>query len=358
MSRESVPTTDAITAWEVTLPELAVALDHTLDRISPTRAGIVTDQMRAILQTKTPEKLLCVAASSDSPHLGRAVIAIVVLTDGSDTSTILHMDWVQPQTMRTETDDSRERLGFAIWQKLQTVFAKLGISFVQWATDPITASLSAEPTSVAAWPTTLHFDHIGTLDYLALDCDEQGDWGPVPANAVPHVSRLQLRPVEHDGTQAMRDFEQLVQQTYVDSLDCPALEKFRSASEIINGYRHVAAYAPELWFTVEVTTDQVPTPTPVGSLILAKHPGPALYDAETTNPAAVMELVYMGVTPEYRGRGYGQRMMWMIADICQQQSAERLILAVDQNNHPAIAAYHQFGMQHLFRETVWGRSVR
>jgi ribosomal protein S18 acetylase RimI-like enzyme len=357
MSRESIPTSDAITAWEVALPELAAALNHTLDRISPTRTGIVTDQMRAILRTKTAEKLLCIAASSDSPHLDRAVIAIAVLTDRCDTSTILHMDWVQPKTMRMATNDSRERLGLAIWQKLKTVFSQSGISFVQWATDPITDSLPPEPTSVVAWPMTLHFERIGTLDYLALDCDEHGDWGPVPESDCADGSIVQLRPMEHDDAQATIDFEQLVQRTYVGSLDCPPLEKFRSASEIISGYRQVAAYAPELWFTVEVIADQAFAPIPIGSLILAKHPGPALHDAETTNPAAVMELVYMGITPEHRGRGYGQRLMWMISDICQQQRAERLILAVDQNNHPAIAAYHQFGMQHLFRETVWGRSV-
>jgi ribosomal protein S18 acetylase RimI-like enzyme len=95
----------------------------------------------------------------------------------------------------------------------------------------------------------------------------------------------------------------------------------------------------------------------IGCIILARHPAPSTRNPARVNPACVVELVYMGIVPEHRGRDYGQAVMAVVTEVCQQQGAERLILAVDETNAPAIAAYRRFDMLHMFRETVWGRSV-
>ncbi|MFG0255955.1 MAG: GNAT family N-acetyltransferase, partial [Rhodopirellula sp. JB053] len=143
-------------------------------------------------------------------------------------------------------------------------------------------------------------------------------------------------------------------------LDCPPLENFRTVQEIIAGYRTAAAFAPDLWFIARESLDEessIQEPANVGCLILARHASSHCESDEEYNPSAVIELVYMGITPQYRGRGYGEALLRKLIDICQQHSAERLILAVDRDNHPALAAYKSIGMQPLFRETVWGHKV-
>ncbi|MCM2371182.1 GNAT family N-acetyltransferase [Aporhodopirellula aestuarii] len=410
----SKPANASITVWKLSTAELATALTHTFDRISPARAGIVTDQLRGILKAQATDRLVVLAASTDPPQLQQSLLAIAMLPESGDTATILHVDWVEPnrtereshQTVgntsqdRSKTDSTvgdtglatgsestKNQLGESLWQRLSGILAERGIRFLQWATDP--ASPPSDSTgelpraSANEWPQILHFAQIGTLEYLALDCDGEGRWSSTRGETRKTSSQkttnapardpfsLKLHPLDQDDSDQKVEFEKLVQRTYVDSLDCPPLERFRTVSEIITGYRIVDAYAPDLWYTVRLdhpgqastgaddgerqTEENVESI--IGCVILARHSGSSSRNNEQTNPASVIELVYMGIAPEYRGRGSGQQIMQMIEDVCQQQNAERLILAVDRNNHPAIAAYRGIGMQPLFRETVWGRSL-
>lgn len=169
--------------------------------------------------------------------------------------------------------------------------------------------------------------------------------------------RVIFRPLDPSGPHPTSSFERLVERTYVDSLDCPSLAEFRTAAEILQSYRDADGFAADLWYRVEAIGDAGGDPVVIGCVILARHPAPSTRDPSRVNPACVMELVYMGIVPEHRGRHDGQSVMERVTEVCQQEGAERLILAVDEANAPAIAAYRRFGMLPLFRETVWGRSV-
>ncbi|EMI40424.1 nourseothricin acetyltransferase [Rhodopirellula sp. SWK7] len=397
----------AVVVWTLSTAELATALSTTFVRISPARAGIVTDQLRAVLKSQSTGRLIVQAASPAPQKLQNALLAITLLPESGDTATILHVDWVHPQKSGTpsiqsaNTNFDREstvgqdntnshyatlerRLGESLWQELSTILANRGMHFIQWATDPVlppTEPLDSGAMNVAnRWPQSLQFSQIGTLEYLALDCDGHGQWPQTnrqetspptrnqdgsPKSNAPTRDRfsIDLEPLDHDDPAKREIFEKLVKQTYIDSLDCPPLERFRTVGDIISGYQTATAYSPDQWYIIheKSTGDSAAhhqdARPGVGCLILAQHPGPSPLDDGPENPAAVVELVYMGIAPEYRGRGYGQQIMQRITEICQRLSAERLILAVDRDNHPAIAAYRAIGMQPLFRETVWGRSV-
>ncbi|MBB3208365.1 hypothetical protein FHS27_004193 [Rhodopirellula rubra] len=397
----------AVVVWTLSTAELATALSTTFVRISPARAGIVTDQLRAVLKSQSTGRLVVQAASPAPQKLQNALLAITLLPESGDTATILHVDWIHPQksslpsipSTHTNSDGEstvgqddtnshyatlKRRLGESLWQELSTILANRGMHFIQWATDPVlppTETLDSGAMDAAnRWPQSLQFSQIGTLEYLALDCDGHGQWPQTNRHETslptghPDESQqsnspsadqfsIDLEPLDHDDPSQREIFEKLVKRTYIDSLDCPPLERFRTVGDIISGYQTAAAYAPDQWYIIHEknTGDSAPhhqdARPGVGCLILAQHPGSSPLDDEPENPAAVIELVYMGIAPEYRGRGYGQQIMQRITEICQRLSAERLILAVDRDNLPAIAAYRAIGMQPLFRETVWGRSV-
>ncbi|EMI54351.1 GNAT family N-acetyltransferase [Rhodopirellula sallentina] len=399
----------SVAVWPLSTAELATALATTLNRLSPSRAGIVTDQLRTVLRSEAADRLIVRAAAAEPARLENAVLAITLLPDSGDTATVLHLDWVQPPkissipptsgipdspeqtesgTAATATtvgrtaetiEPHKNQIAQSLRQELVTTIADRGMRFIQWATDPVAPApedaAKTHPVPANRWPETFQFSQIGTLEYLALDCDDNGQWNTTADTDKENTSAapLTLESLDHDDA-AQRDlFEKVVAQTYVDSLDCPPLENFRTVQEIIAGYRNAAAFAPDLWFiarestettnnpstnnasTSDASTDQ--EPANVGCLILARHANSHHESDEESNPSAVIELVYMGIAPEHRGRGYGEALMRKLIDICQHHSAERLILAVDRDNHPALAAYNSIGMQPLFRETVWGHKV-
>lgn len=391
MSRESMPSTSsdlaapagenhggqtaAMSVWELALEDLATVLPRVFNRISPTRASLLTDQIQELLRSESRQRLICVAAAAGPPILSESVIAIAILTPGSDTATILHVDWFPAGGMdgRTGATVGRnaavlarmfsEAHATAVWQKLATIFLPADVRFVQWATDPAPAQSLRFRSPAAGWPEAMNFTTIGTLKYLYRDGDSSGKWNtggllaeeadsPDPTH--PHVRLQSLDDRDEDRIDA---FSHLISRTYVDSLDCPALAKFRAPHEIIQSYRAAAAFAPDLWYFVEAVGREGGEPSTIGCIILARHPGPATRTPNLINPACVIELVYMGIVPEYRSQNYAQSMMTLTTDICEQQGAERLILAVDEANAPALAVYRRSGMLQLFRETVWGRSM-
>ena len=56
-----------------------------------------------------------------------------------------------------------------------------------------------------------------------------------------------------------------------------------------------------------------------------------------------MELVYMGLVPEVRGHGWGLELVRRAQGIAGRCGRERLVLAVDAQNAPAVALYEAAG---------------
>jgi mycothiol synthase len=75
---------------------------------------------------------------------------------------------------------------------------------------------------------------------------------------------------------------------------------------------------------------------PRGALLLSR-----------AQPADALELVYLGLAPEARGRGLGDLMMRQALAATAASGAGRLSLAVDSNNVPALKLYYRHGMQRV-----------
>jgi ribosomal protein S18 acetylase RimI-like enzyme len=99
-----------------------------------------------------------------------------------------------------------------------------------------------------------------------------------------------------------------------------------------------------------------PQQQPIGTLILGKHqPLPDPEADELAQP--IIEIVYMGLRPSARGKSYGRELVKYAFAIAKQLESARLILAVDQQNSPALAIYESFHFRSIMSETVWAKSI-
>ncbi len=171
------------------------------------------------------------------------------------------------------------------------------------------------------------YDYLTDLLYLACLPEEFPPSQPPSAlSFLPYDSRLRER------------LKNLIDATYQHSLDCPKLNDVRDIEAVLEGYQSSSIFHPELWSIVQHNGQDA------GCLFLADHPE---YDN--------VELVYMGVSPETRGRGWGIE----IARFAQWQTRvlgrARLVLAVDAANRPAIAMYSAVGFRAWDRRRVYYR---
>ncbi|MGY8771614.1 MAG: GNAT family N-acetyltransferase [Pirellulales bacterium] len=136
-------------------------------------------------------------------------------------------------------------------------------------------------------------------------------------------SCLQFTPYSETDEAA---FAQLVAATYSGSADCPELDGKRNINDTLTGYQASGQFDPNLWYAVSDATRQV------GCLLLAPYP-----ESQQT------ELVYCGILPEARGQQYGKQMVHFAQYQTKLQGHDRLVLAVDQRNTPAINIYDDCG---------------
>jgi hypothetical protein len=187
------------------------------------------------------------------------------------------------------------------------------------------------------------FSKVGDLEYLALDLKDSLSI-ETSFETLDAPAKLQARSIDVDDEEQWETLQALVQRTYQKSMDCPNLEQFRSATQIMDGYQQSPTYAPDLWFMLS----EQPEDEPVGCLLMARHQG---------DPASVLEVVYMGVVPDARGRGFSRDILSLALQCCRAESAARMILAVDRTNRPARDAYMRLPMQTILRESVWARNT-
>jgi hypothetical protein len=128
----------------------------------------------------------------------------------------------------------------------------------------------------------------------------------------------------------------VVEQSYHGTRDCPTLNGVQPIADVLEGYRATGEHRPEHWLLVCHGEDDV------GCLLLADHP-------RHEN----LELVYMGVLPDWRGRGWGLEIVRHAQRIARRLKRERLVLAVDAENRPALAMYASAGLRAWERREVY-----
>jgi ribosomal protein S18 acetylase RimI-like enzyme len=165
------------------------------------------------------------------------------------------------------------------------------------------------------------FEHVSDLLYLVSD--PNGFPSTHPDDALEYVQF---------SSDIADDFAAIVERTYSGTQDCPRLNGVRPIHEVLEGYRAVGRFDPMLWQLVRHQRNEI------GCLLLAEHA-----------PHNMWEIVYMGIVPEARGQGFGLAVTRHAQWLASKGGAERLVLAVDAANEPAIKGYAAAGF------TTWDR---
>lgn len=171
------------------------------------------------------------------------------------------------------------------------------------------------------------FEPLIDLEYLI--CLE-----PEFPNARP-LSPLQFEPYQESNSRRLAD---LVEETYIETCDCPPLCGVRETHDVLQGYQATGVFSPERWWFVRRDNRDV------GCLLLTDHPE---FD--------YLELLYMGLIPEARGNGWGVEVVRFAQWQTREADRSRLVLAVDADNGPALASYEACGMLCWDRRGVYWR---
>jgi len=134
--------------------------------------------------------------------------------------------------------------------------------------------------------------------------------------------------------------EELVEQSYHDTLDCRQLEHERPIEDVLSGYRETGVPRPQWWLIARYNQHDV------GCLLMSDHP-------EQNH----CELMYLGLVPKWRGRGWGYHMARYAQWLARQAGRARIVLAVDDANWPARQLYSRAGYQTWDRRSVYVRAV-
>jgi mycothiol synthase len=195
-----------------------------------------------------------------------------------------------------------------------------GARFVQALLDP-DAGATSEPLVGAG------FHHVTDLFYLRRGLDEIT---PLAPSAGLHIDTYS------DANAAL--FEATLLRTYEGSRDCPELDGLRSGAEILDGHRAQGVWRPETWWLAFQDGQ------PAGVCLLTELEDGAGWD-----------LSYLGVVPQFRGRGLGQTLTLHALHAARALGASEIMVAVDARNTPALALYHAAGFRRTGVKAVYLR---
>lgn len=176
------------------------------------------------------------------------------------------------------------------------------------------------------------FAHAADLLYLVSLAEDFPDVAP----------QLPFELVAYQPEQA-GEFDRLarlIEATYAGTLDCPQVDQMREATDVLNGYRAIGQFDPRLWQIARAEGRDV------GCLLLADH----VADGQ-------LELVYLGLIPTARGKRWGTELARQAQWIARQMGRERLFLAVDAANHPALGMYAECGFALCDRRSVFVKAI-
>ena len=121
-------------------------------------------------------------------------------------------------------------------------------------------------------------------------------------------------------------FARAISSSYIDTQDCPGLLGIRPINDVLAGHKATGIFTPNLWHVFYQEND------PVAVLLLSPLPN---------NQGC--ELVYLGLSPNYRGKGYASKILQWGMRLASNANQKKMLLAVDRSNQPALHLYKSLG---------------
>jgi mycothiol synthase len=137
-------------------------------------------------------------------------------------------------------------------------------------------------------------------------------------------------------------FAQTIERSYIDSLDCPMLNGKRHIEDIIASHKSAGEFDPDLW---HLLTDR--ENRELGVLLLNR-----LHRREG------LELVYIGLTPEARGKRIADMLMRIGINTLAGEGGGALVTSVDAANAPARRLYHRHGMGYMYARQAYAKFLK
>ena len=201
----------------------------------------------------------------------------------------------------------------AVLQGACTAHQQHGVELAQLLLDPAASTLRQAYVRQG-------FSELAELIYLQRDVTKLPSVPPLPRSMA----------IENYSASTHQLFKQTIARSYEHSLDCPGLSGMRDMEDVLIGHKGGNEFDPALWFLL--TESQQPR----GILLLG-----------TASHANALELVYLGLTPEARGKGLGDALMNLALVSVMRHSRAELTLAVDSHNTPAVNLYFRHGLRRI-----------
>lgn len=181
------------------------------------------------------------------------------------------------------------------------------------------------------------FTRLAELGYLRRELPAKGRIAPpvFPAG-VDVVSLAAMDPRE-----GMNSLQRAMERSYIGTLDCPQLCGIREPRDVLESHLAVGDHDPRLWFLV--TQDGQPE----GCMLLTPCPS-----------QESVELVYVGIGPELRGRGIGAGLITLALSRLGGRRETTLACAVDLANGPALKLYKNAKFRQFASRTAMVMSLR
>lgn len=174
--------------------------------------------------------------------------------------------------------------------------------------------------------TAAGFNDLARLLYMQRRADRRR----VPLQLDPELAYVSW------SAQTKDRFTAAILASYRGTLDCPDLVGLREIDDILAGHHATGQFEPDLWLAVHRGDE------PVAVMLL--NPVPR---------QNVMELVYLGVSPSWRGRGVGRALLAHGVSLARGRGTPMVQLAVDMRNRPALQLYRSL----QFNPTVQKRAL-
>jgi len=115
--------------------------------------------------------------------------------------------------------------------------------------------------------------------------------------------------------------------TYEHSLDCPVLAELRGADDSLESHKASGIWRPDFWWIAKLCG------APAGCVLV---------NDSASNPGD-MDLIYMGVGAQFRGRGLGRQMVLLAMQQAKAARRQFMHVVVDASNPYARKMYEKEG---------------